>query len=57
MRVGFDINNAIAGELPFQKSNAIINFLIVSTKQYIFFTASDVNIEGLWNRLKTNYCV
>lgn len=59
-RVGFNITNVIFGELPFQNSNAVVNFLIIFTKQYIFYCVKNKkcpNIKGLLNHLQTNYSV
>jgi exonuclease III len=59
-RVGFNKTNVIFGELPFQTTNAVINFLIIFTKQYIFYCAKNKkcpHIKGLVNHLRTNYTV
>ena len=59
-RIGFNITNVIFGERPLKLCNKVVNFIILYTKQYIFYCSKQnraPNITGLLHYLFFKYKV
>ena len=59
-RVGFNASNIIFGELPLNRENRILNFIILYVKQYIFsciYRSNIPTLNGLLCHLKTKFYV
>ena len=53
IRVCFDINNVMLGDLPLSKHNKVVNFIILWTKQFIFLCL----MQKKYQYLKLSYAI